>query len=168
MFPQIEKEIKNVLVPIGPDEDAHLRISRDIASRLGLRKPSVLHSLFLPGIDGEKMSKSRNNAIYLSDSEKDIRKKVNKAFSGGQKTVEEHKKLGGNPDVDVSYIYLKYLFLNEKESKELAERYKKGEILSGEIKKMFADRAVEFVSDFQKRLKKVKQSDLDKSILKND
>ncbi|MAG38296.1 tryptophan--tRNA ligase [Candidatus Pacearchaeota archaeon] len=169
LFPQIEEGMKNVLVPIGPDEDAHLRISRDIASRFELVKPSVLHSLFLPGIDGGKMSTSKpNSAIFLSDSEKEIRKKINKAFSGGQKTVEEHKKLGGNPDVDVSYLYLKYLFLDEKKAKALAEKYRKGKILSGEMKKLFADEAVAFVSNFQKRLKKVSEKDLEKTIMKND
>jgi tryptophanyl-tRNA synthetase len=168
LFPQVVRGIKNVLVPIGPDEDAHIRISRDIASRLELQKPSILHSLFLPGIDGDKMSTSKpNSAIFLSDSEKEIRKKINKAFSGGQKTVDEHREKGGNPDIDVSFIYLKNLFLSGSESEDLAERYKRGEILSGEMKKMFADKAVEFVSGFQKRLKKVKEKDVEKAILRN-
>jgi len=168
LFPQEKYKIKNVLVPIGPDEDAHIRISRDIASRFGYNKPAILHSKFLPGIDGTKMSTSKpHTAIFLSDSEKDIRKKINKAFSGGQKTIEEHRKKGGNPDVDISYIYLKNLFLNQKESKKLAEDYKKGKILSGEMKKMFADKAVEFVKQFQSNLKKVSDKDVDKAILKN-
>jgi len=165
-----EKEFgfKHVLVPIGPDEDAHIRISRDLAGRTGKEKPAILHSKFLPGIDGKKMSTSKpNSAIFLSDSEKAIRKKINKAFSGGQKTVEEHKKKGGNPDVDVSYIYLKSLFLDKKKAKKLYDDYKKGEILSGEMKKMFADEVVKFVKAFQGRLKKVNKKDLDKAILRN-
>ena len=85
LFPQDKHKIKNVLVPIGPDEDAHIRISRDIATRFNYNKPAILHSLFLPGIDGQKMSKSKNNAIFFQDSEKEIRNKINKAFSGGQK-----------------------------------------------------------------------------------
>lgn len=168
LFPQ-ERGIKNVLVPIGPDEDAHIRISRDIAKRAGYNMPSILHGLFLPGIDGKKMSASRpNGAIFLSDSEKDIRRKINKAFSGGQKTIDEHRKKGGNPEKDVSFLYLRYLFLDEKKSKELEEKYKKGEILSGEMKKMFADKAVEFVKGFQSRLKKVSEKDVDKCVLKNE
>jgi|TARA_Y100000310_G_scaffold54553_1_gene49988 tryptophanyl-tRNA synthetase len=169
IFPQEKFNIKNVLVPIGPDEDAHLRICRDIASRLNYNKPAVIHSEFLPGIDGGKMSASRpHTAIFLKDSEKEIRKKIGKAFSGGKETMEEHKKLGGNPDVDISYLYLKKLFLTKKESKKLAEDYKKGKILSGEMKKMFADKAVEFVKKFQSNLKKVSDKDVDKAILKND
>jgi tryptophanyl-tRNA synthetase len=63
---------------------------------------------------------------------------------------------------------LKKLFLTKKESKKLAEDYKKGKILSGEMKKMFADKAVEFVKKFQSNLKKVSDKDVDKAILKND
>ncbi len=167
IFPQEKFKIKNVLVPIGPDEDAHIRICRDIAGRLGYNKPAILHSRFLPGIDGEKMSKSKGNAIFFSDSESEIRKKINGAFSGGQKTLEEHKRLGGNPDVDVSYIYLKNLFLDEKKAKKLYDDYKKGKILSGEMKKMFAEEAVKFIKKFQENLKKVSKKDLDISIMRN-
>jgi len=168
IFPQEEHKISNVLVPIGPDEDAHIRICRDIAGRFGYKKPGILHAKFLPGIDGKKMSKSKNNAIFLNDDEKTIRKKISKAFSGGQKTVEEHKKKGGNPDVDVSCIYLKNLFLNVNESKKIIEKYKKGKLLSKDVKKMFADEAVKFIKSFQNNLKKVSEKVVDKCVLKNN
>jgi len=167
LFPQEIYGIKNVLVPIGPDEDSHLRISRDIASRMGYRKPAVLHAKFFPGLDGEKMSKSRKNAIFLSDDEKTIRIKINKAHSGGGKTITEHKKYGGDPNKDVSIFYLKNLFLDDKESENIIKKYKKGDLLSGEVKKILTDKVVEFVREFQKRLQKINEKDLDKSILKN-
>ncbi len=169
LFPQEKHKIKNILVPIGPDEDAHIRISRDIASRAGYNKPAILHTNFLPGIDGKKMSTSKpNTAIFLNDDEKTIRKKINKAFSGGQKTIKEHKKLGGNPDVDVSFIYLEKLFLTKQEAEKLKNQYKKGKILSGEMKKLFADKAVEFIKQFQSNLKKTSQKDVDNAVLRND
>lgn len=168
IFPQEKFGIKNVLVPIGPDEDAHIRISRDIASRAGYQKASILHSLFLPGIDGEKMSKSRNNAIFLLDDETAIRKKIGSAFSGGQKTVEEHRKKGGNPNVDVAYLYLKYLFLDKKEAQEVYEKYSSGDLLASELKNMFLNKVLEFTSNFQKNLKKISDKELDKAIMKND
>lgn len=167
LFPQHQHKIKNVLVPIGLDEDAHFRIARDIASRFGYHKPSAIHSLFLPGIDGEKMSKSKNNAIFLNDSEKEIKNKINKAFSGGQKTVEEHRKKGGNPDVDVSFLYLKYLFLSPEESEKLAQKYKSGKILTSELKALFAKEAINFIKTFQDALKKIKDEDVENCILKN-
>jgi len=168
IFPQEKFNIKNVLVPIGPDEDAHIRICRDIASRFGYNKPSILHVKFLPGVDGEKMSKSKNNGIFLNDSELTIKKKIGSAFSGGQKTLEEHRKLGGNPDIDVSYLYLKYFFLNEKESKKLADDYKKGKILSGEMKKLFEEKISVFIREYHANLKKVDDKTVEKAILKNN
>jgi tryptophanyl-tRNA synthetase len=167
LFPQVKLGIKNVLVPIGPDEDAHLRISRDLAERFGYQKPAVIHLAFLPGIDGEKMSKSRNNAIYFSDDKKTIIKKANMAFSGGKDTIEEHRKFGGNPEVDISCQFLSKFFYDAKKSKKLFEDYSKGLLLSGEVKKLFAEELVKFTSEFQKNVKSIKSSDLDKCILKN-
>ena len=168
LFPQEKFNIKNVLVPIGPDEDAHIRISRDIAGRMNYRKPAILHANFLPGIDGEKMSTSKpNTAIFLNDDEKTIRKKISKAFSGGQKTIEEHKKLGGNPDIDISCIYLKSLFLTPEKYKEIETKYKKGELLSKDVKQLFADEAVAFIKQFQTNLKNLDDKVVDDSILKN-
>ncbi len=168
IFPQEKFGIKNVLVPIGPDEDTHIRICRDIASRAGYQKPSILHATFMKGLDGSKMSKSKNNAIFYSDDEKTIVKKVNNAFSGGQKTIQEHRTKGGNPDIDIACQYLSNFFLTEDKSKKLFEDYKKGRILSGEVKKMLADELIKLISNFQDELKKIKEYDLNKSILKNE
>ncbi|MEM2955989.1 MAG: tryptophan--tRNA ligase [Candidatus Pacearchaeota archaeon] len=168
LFPQEKFGISNVLVPIGPDEDAHLRICRDIAGRMGYNKPAVLHIRFLPGLDGEKMSKSRANAIFFRDDEKIVIKKINKAYSGGAKTIEEHRKYGGKPEEDVSIFYLSKFFLNENESAELKNKYKKGKILSSEVKKVFAEKAVEFLKDFQAKVKSLNQADVNKCILKNE
>ena len=157
-----------MLVIIGPDEDPHIRICRDVAPLFGYSKPSILHTSFLPGLDGEKMSKSRNNGIFLKDDAKLISKKVGSAFSGGQKSVEEHKRLGGNPEIDIACQYLSKFFLSKKESEDLFGDYKKGNILSGEVKKMLSDRLIELTSKFQKKVNTIKKSDLNKAILKNE
>ena len=53
-----------------------------------------------------------NGAVYATDEPKVVKKEINKyAFSGGQPDIEEHRKLGGNPDIDVSYQYLR-IFLS--------------------------------------------------------
>ncbi len=153
LLPQ-EFGINNVLVPIGPDEDAHLRVCRDLADKFGYKKPSVLHTIFLPGLDSQKMSKSKNNGIFLLENEKEIKKKIMNAFSGGQSTIEEHRKLGGNPDVDISYIYLKNYFLTPKEAIELYDEYKKGRILSGELKSMFFNKLMERINVFKEKYEK--------------
>jgi len=167
LFPQEKFGIKNVLVAIGPDEDAHIRICRDVAPLLGYEKPSILHLSFMQGTDGEKMSKSKNNAIFLNDDPKSIAKKINGSFSGGQKTAEEQRELGGNPDVDVSCQYLSKFFLNEKDGKKLFEDYKKGKLMSGEVKKQLIDEVTKLTTEFQKNVKKVKDEDLNKAILRN-
>ena len=168
LFPQEKFGIKNVLVPIGPDEDAHIRISRDIARKVGYALPAILHFGFIPGIDGDKMSKSKNNAIFLKDDDKTIKKKINMAFSGGQKTIEEHRKKGGNPDVDIACQYLSKLFLNKMESQKLFAQYKSGNILSGEVKKDLIKQILLFVGKFQSDLKQVTTNDLNQSIIKNE
>jgi len=167
LFPQEKFGIKNVLVPIGPDEDAHIRISRDIARRAGYKLPSILHSFFLPGVDGKKMSKSKNNAIFLDDDMATIKKKVNKAISGGRDTLKEHQEKGAIIEKDIPMFYLTKLFLSEKESKKLIKGYKSGKIMTKEVKERLYEELSKFIGDFQKRLKKVDMKVVEKCILKN-
>lgn len=151
---------RNVLVPIGPDEDAHLRVCRDVAEKFGFEKPAVLHSRFLMGTDGTKMSKSKDNGIFLLDSLKTIKKKVMNSFSGGRISVDEHRKLGGIPEIDVSYQYLKSYFLTPAESNLLYEEYKRGEILSGEMKSMLYDKLSHRIEEFQKKYERVGRKEI--------
>ncbi|MCD6487878.1 MAG: tryptophan--tRNA ligase, partial [Desulfurococcales archaeon] len=63
---------KYILVPVGADQDPHLRLSRDIADRfekeLGLKRPASTYHKFIRGLDGNKMSSSKPDfAIFLSD-----------------------------------------------------------------------------------------------------
>lgn len=168
LYPQEKYNIKNVLVPIGPDEDSHIRISRDIAMRAKYQKPSIIHLKFLPGTDGKKMSASKNNSIYFKDDKKTITKKINKAISGGQKTLEEHRKKGGNPKKDLACLYLSKLYLTEKETKSLFEKYEKGKITSGEIKKNLIKKVIKTTTDFQTKLKKITKNQIEKAIQRNE
>lgn len=157
-----------VLVPIGPDEDSHLRICRDIASRISRVKPAVLHLSFMPGIDGEKMSKSRNNTIFLfEEHEKEIAKKVNKAISGGAKTLEEHKKFGGDPEKDIACFYLEKYFLDKAQAEKLFDDYRKGTLSSKDVKKMLSEKMIEFTQSLQSNLKKINFETVYKCLLKN-
>jgi tryptophanyl-tRNA synthetase len=160
---------EQVLVPIGIDEDTHLRISRDVAPKFGLNKVAVLHSKYMPGLDGGKMSGSKpHTCIFLSDGLKEIKRKINKAFSGGQDTIEEHRKLGGVPERDVAYRYLESYFLNEKESKKIYKDYKSGKMLSSEMKKLLYQEVEKYFNEFNKRLGKLKDKDVEKCFMTND
>ncbi len=160
---------KHVLVPISIDEDMHIRISRDIAGKLNLPKPSVLHSAFMPGIDGEKMSKSRpESAIFLDDDLKLVKKKVMRAFSGGRGTVEEHRRLGGIPEQDVALKYLTAYFLDKKEADKLEKDYKAGKILSAELKEKLYEELEKFLVDYKKKLAKITEKDVDAVLMRNE
>ncbi|GAJ22518.1 unnamed protein product, partial [marine sediment metagenome] len=57
---------------------------------------------FLPSLAGDlKMSKSEGNSLYLLDDDQEIKRKVVRALTGGQKTLNEQKEKGGNPDKDM-------------------------------------------------------------------
>ena len=100
------------LIPCAIDQDPYFRLTRDCAAGLKYAKPSLIHMRFLDALQGpgSKMSASDDtSAIFLNDSAKAIKTKINKyAFSGGQESVEEHREKGGNADVDVSYQYLQF------------------------------------------------------------
>ena len=70
---------------------------------MGLLAPSSTYHHFAVGLTGEKMSSSKpKTTIFLDDDIDSMTKKIRKAYSGGQSTVEEHRRLGGNPDIDVA------------------------------------------------------------------
>ncbi|XP_033355648.1 tryptophan--tRNA ligase, cytoplasmic [Bombus vosnesenskii] len=139
-FPFIFKDAKvNCLIPCAIDQDPYFRMTRDVAPKIGYPKPALLHSIFFPALQGSKtkMSASDNNtAIFLTDSAKQIKNKINKhAFSGGQATIEEHRQLGGNCDIDISYQWLRFFLEDDEKLEQLRKGYISGEILTGELKK---------------------------------
>ncbi|CCH59074.1 hypothetical protein TBLA_0B02320 [Henningerozyma blattae CBS 6284] len=143
------------LIPCAIDQDPYFRVCRDVADKLKYSKPALIHSRFFPALQGSttKMSASdENTAIFMTDTSKQITKKINKyAFSGGQVSVALHRELGGNPDVDVAYQYLSFFKDDDELLKESAEKYRSGELLSGEMKKMCIETLQEFVAGFQQR-----------------
>jgi len=156
-----------VLVPIGPDEDARLRIARDVAAKYGFSKPATVHSVFMPGLDGEKMSASKpHTSIFLNDALKVVKKKINRAVSGGQKGIEEHRKLGGNPDIDIAYTYLDALFLSRKDSAKTAKDYRAGKLLSGEMKGLLYKHVEKLLITMRGRYKKLTKKDVEKCLVK--
>jgi tryptophanyl-tRNA synthetase len=144
-FPHIFGTSTNVpcLVPCAIDQDPYFRMTRDIAQSIGYEKPALIHSKFITALQGPnaKMSASDTaSAIYVSDSPKTIRSKVMKyAFSGGQDTVEEHRELGGNCEVDVAFNYLSFFLDDDEELEEIRKAYSSGRMLSGEIKQRMVD-----------------------------
>lgn len=154
------------LIPCAIDQDPYFRVCRDVADKLKYSKPSLLHSRFFPALQGSttKMSASDDtSAIFMTDTPKQIQKKINKyAFSGGKVSIEEHRKYGGNPDVDVAYQYLSFFTDDDEFLKKCYDQYKSGEMLSGEMKKLCIETLQVFVKDFQERRAAVDDETLDK------
>jgi tryptophanyl-tRNA synthetase len=166
----LKKEDKMCLIPLGIDQDVHFRISRDVVEKLGYKKPAIIHAKFMPslsGPEGKMSSTNHEHAILMTDSPAQVKKKINKyAFSGGQDTLEEHRKLGGNPDVDVAYQWLRYLEEDDKKLKKIHDDYKSGKLLSGEIKGILIERINEFLASHQKRRAKAEKM-IDKYVWKS-
>ena len=152
-------EKKRCLIPSAIDQDPYWRIQRDIAESLGFFKAAALHSKFLPALTGidEKMSSSKpETTINLSDDDKTIRNKIYKhAFSGGQTSVEEHRKKGGNPDVDVSFQWL-YMFFEPDDNRidEIRTQYRNGQMLTGNLKDLLAEKVTGFLREHRNRREK--------------
>jgi tryptophanyl-tRNA synthetase len=133
------------LVPVGEDQAAHVEMTREVARRFeqlyggvspatsdddGERTGGVFpipQPLFgrvprLPGIDGvEKMSKSRGNAIYLSDSPDDIRKKVARVQTGRQSPTAP-----GDSN-NALFQYARAFMRDQERVRQLADRYARGD-----------------------------------------
>ncbi len=161
-LPEFEGQIP-VVVPVGIDQDPHLRLARDLSQRIKDYKfvqLSSTYNIFLPGLSGGKMSASDPSSyIALTDTEKEVEKKIKKyAFSGGKDTIAEHRKLGGNPDIDVCFQYLKLLF--EEDDKKLASiynNYKSGKMLSSELKDYTIKKINSFLKEHQKKREEAKK-----------
>jgi tryptophanyl-tRNA synthetase len=63
-----------------------------------------------------------NSSIFMTDTPNQIKNKINKhGFSGGRETEEEHRRLGGDPDVDVAYQYLSFFLDDDDELSQMAK-----------------------------------------------
>ncbi|MBU2562460.1 MAG: tryptophan--tRNA ligase [Nanoarchaeota archaeon] len=157
----IKKKKLACLIPHAVDQDPHFRLTRDILPKLGYYKPSSIQALFLPPLTGSegKMSSSKDMNLLMTDSPKEIERKIKKyAFSGGQKTIEEHRKKGGNPDIDVSYQYLKMFFEPDDDKlKQIYEDYKSGKITTSELKDYLIKKINAYLKKHQERRKEAKK-----------
>ena len=115
------------LVPVGKDQLQHLEFTRDVASRFNHKMGEVFvvpkewiqdDTMLIPGIDGEKMSKSRNNFIDIFLPEKELKKQV-------MKIVTDTKGLDDVKDPDTCNIFQLYrLLATEEQQASMRENYK--------------------------------------------
>jgi tryptophanyl-tRNA synthetase len=219
LFPQIDREPAPTLVPVGIDQDPHIRLTRGIAHKMrmftieerdgyisvrsknampvaldavkkafphakkyaghvdikdapwadvsakvreierahggfGFYTPSSSYHIFMPGLTGGKMSSSiPESIISFYETGEVVRKKVMSGITGGRATLEDQKRLGGEPDK--CSVYLLNLFHMVTDDADLAEIRRKctsGEITCGQCKKETAERVVAFLRDFKEKM----------------
>ena len=219
LYPQLAAGIAPTVVPVGIDQDPHIRLTRDVANALrlflvedrgthisiraktasaeaiaavakafpgakkyeghidlpagynaaevdgivrsieqqfggfGFMLPSSTYHSFLMGFQGGKMSSSvPDSLIWFDDADKDVKKKIMGAVTGGRQTLEEQKKFGGEPDKCAIYQLNKFhMQEDDTELKMMCEACKAGELMCGSCKKETLERVRAFLADFKEK-----------------
>ncbi len=147
--------VNSDLVPVGKDQKQHLEVTRDIALSFHavyskdvfkLPKPVIMDDVaVIPGLDGQKMSKSYGNTIDIFGPEKPIRKRI-MGIKTDSTPVDEPKSTEGNP-----LYQLITLFAPENEKAWVEKAFKEGGTGYGEIKKRLFEYYLETFSDARRR-----------------
>ncbi len=141
-------------VPVGKDQKQHLEITRDIAIKFNnaygetfvVPEPWIdEHTAVVPGIDGQKMSKSYGNTLEIFCPEKELKKKI-------MGIVTDSTPLEEPKDPDKCNVFaLISLFLGDGEKRELADRYRAGGLGYGQVKKDLFSRMWEYFAPYRAR-----------------
>jgi tryptophanyl-tRNA synthetase len=145
------------LVPVGKDQASHLEVTREVARRFNslygetLPEPDTLIGDVptLVGIDGQaKMSKSLDNAIYLTDDTKTVEQKVRGMYTDPNRVrADIPGRVEGNP----VFIYHDAFNPNVAEVDDLKERYQLGKVGDVEVKKKLAAAINNFLDPIRER-----------------
>ena len=150
-----------VVVPVGADQDPHLRLTRDLVDRLkgvvDLERPASTYHKLQPGLDGKKMSSSRpDSTIFLTDPPEEAKRKLLRALTGGRATAEEQRRLGGVPEVCTVYHMDLYHLMSEDEVRRVYSDCRSGRILCGECKLLAWSKLERILDEHRRRLEKAK------------
>jgi tryptophanyl-tRNA synthetase len=128
-------------VPVGKDNVPHVEITREIARRFNFLygdvfaepEPLISEVPTLPGTDGQqKMSKSLNNAIYLSDSSEDVRQRVMQMYTDPNRVRAD---IPGTVEGNPVFTYHDAFNPDRAEVDDLKKRYREGRVGDVEVKK---------------------------------
>lgn len=160
LLPQLEDfgGPKPVLVPVGADQDPHLRLTRDLAKKFnpdfGFILPSAVYHKLTRSLAGDyKMSKrDPMNLLTLSDDPKLAREKIMQAYTGGRATIEIQRRLGGEADrCPVYELYLYHFVEDDERVRNVYQTCVEGGRLCGECKIEIADIVAEYLERHQER-----------------
>lgn len=160
LMPAMEFGFKSTLVPIGVDQDPHMRFTRDIAAKFGLPLPSSIYNKFFRALDGSPKMSKRNPMSYLTlnNSPESVRRKIMNSLTGGRDTVAEQRRLGGQPEKCMIYELMYFHFEpGEKEIVGLYNDCKSGKLTCGDCKKRNLEKILKFYKKHQAKKKKMLQ-----------
>jgi tryptophanyl-tRNA synthetase len=142
------------VVPVGKDQKQHLEITRDIALKINesygeilkLPEPRIQPATqTIPGIDGQKMSKSYRNTIDIFGDEKETRKRV-------MSIVTDSKAVEAAKDPDSSTIFQLYsLFATKEETAAMRDAFQRGGTGYGDFKKQLFEKLWQYFEPMRKR-----------------
>ncbi|NYT06369.1 MAG: tryptophan--tRNA ligase [Methanomicrobiales archaeon] len=223
LYPQLDAGPAPTIVPVGVDQDPHIRLTRDVAHKLrmftveqreglvsvrskeapaealqavadafagsrqyeghvdvpggdlaavaetvrsierahggfGFITPSSTYHLFMPGLQGGKMSSSvPESSFSFAEPADSVKKKVMNALTGGRMTKEEQQRLGGEPDrCPVYQLNRFHVAEDDCELAEIREACLAGRLLCGTCKKQTYARVNTFLCDFKERMDAVR------------
>jgi len=142
------------LVPVGKDQKQHVEVTRDIAIKFNnqfgdvfkIPEPDIRDSVaVVPGIDGQKMSKSYDNHVEIFGDQKDTKARIMRIVTDS-KTLEEPK------DPDTCKVFALYrLCASDEELAEMEKRYRAGGLGYGEAKKALFEKMQSYFEPFRKK-----------------
>src|SRR6476660_7226884 len=151
------------IVPVGKDQKQHIEITRDIAARINetfgsepdgrilkLPEPRIqAQTEVVPGIDGQKMSKSYGNTIDIFGDEKETRKRV-------MSIVTDSMPVEAPKDPESSTIFQLYsLFANKEETETMRDAFRRGGTGYGDFKKQLFAKLWEYFEPMRKRREEI-------------
>ena len=145
-------------VPVGKDQKQHIEITRDLAVKMNetfgeifkLPEPRISAATeVIPGIDGQKMSKSYHNNIDIFGDEKETRRRV-------MSIVTDSTPVEVPKDPARSTIFQLYsLFATNREIAEMRERFQKGGTGYGDFKKQLFEKLWDYFAPMRKRREEI-------------
>jgi tryptophanyl-tRNA synthetase len=146
------------LVPVGKDQKQHVEVTRDIAIKfntnygeiLTIPEPEISEDVAtIPGIDGQKMSKSYDNTIEIFAPESELKKKVMSIVTDSI-PMEEPK----DPDKNVIYVIYR-LFASAEQAREMAAKFKAGGYGYGHAKKELLGLLLTYFRSYREEREKI-------------
>ena len=145
---------KSELVPVGEDQVPHVELTREMVRRFNHiygeifpePQPLLTKAKVLPGLDGRKMSKSYNNTILLSETDGEIKRKVNTMITDPQRIKKDDP---GHPKVCTVFAYRK--IFDQDEIKQVESDCKAGKIGCVQCKKALIEKLDKYLEPMHKR-----------------